>query len=159
MRTWLSALSGAILGFILMLPAAHAAGPFEVLAGEWVGPGRVAMKDGTSSAIRCKASYAVAGAGNVLTMSLNCASDSFKISASSLLEVKNGQITGSWQESTLNLVGDVFGIARGGTIDVTLSGSVLLRLHMVTSGANQTVSLSAQQDLPIRSVSIRLSRR
>src|SRR4029078_3368578 len=76
------ALAAAGVGAALMLSstAAHAqaGGPFAGFDGNWSGTGTVALSNGTTENIRCKADYKVNANGLGLKQNLHCASDSYK---------------------------------------------------------------------------------
>src|ERR1700760_1542059 len=81
------ALKAAGIGAALMVSvsAGHAqsGGPFAGFDGAWSGTGTVALSDGTTEHIRCKADYKVNGTGLTLKQNLHCASDSYKFDLSS----------------------------------------------------------------------------
>ena len=63
---------GAVL--MLSLSASYAqSGPFAGFNGVWSGNGTVALSDGTTERIRCKADYKVDGTGLGLKQNLRCA--------------------------------------------------------------------------------------
>src|ERR1017187_10565771 len=81
---------------ILSLSAGHAqSGPFAGFAGAWSGNGTVALSDGTTEHIRCKADYKVNGSGLGLKQNLHCASDSYKFDLSSDVTSYGDHIAGS----------------------------------------------------------------
>ena len=57
---------------------AQSASPFTNFAGSWSGSGTIAMNDGHSERIRCKAEYEVTPSGIIMHQNLRCASDSYK---------------------------------------------------------------------------------
>src|SRR5437879_7388677 len=95
------AIKAAGVGAALMLSvsAGHAqsGGPFAGFDGAWSGNGTVALSDGTTERIRCKASYKVAGTS--LKQSLQCASDSYKFNLSSDVTSQGDRISGNWTAS------------------------------------------------------------
>jgi hypothetical protein len=74
------ALTAAGVGAALMLSVsashAQASGPFAGFDGNWSGAGTVALSNGTTENIRCKADYKVNASGLGLKQNLHCASDS-----------------------------------------------------------------------------------
>src|SRR5436309_15320339 len=75
------AIKAAGVGAALMLSvsAGYAqSGPFAGFDVTWSGNGTVALSDGTTERIRCKADYNVNGNGLGLKQNLNCASDSYR---------------------------------------------------------------------------------
>src|ERR1700688_3964142 len=114
------ALKAAGVGAALMLSvsAGHAqSGPFAGFNGAWSGNGTVALSDGTTERIRCRADYKVDGTGLGLKQSLNCASDSYKFDLSSNVTSQGERISGNWSEASRNIFGNLQGTAGGGQID------------------------------------------
>ncbi|MBI5130830.1 MAG: hypothetical protein HZA66_15415 [Rhodopseudomonas palustris] len=154
-------LSAAVLFGSLGLTstASYAAGAFDGLAGYWNGSGKVELSDGSSERIRCRASYAVAGAGRLLQQTLVCASASAKFDITSHVEENGGRITGTWTEATRNANGQVAGTARGGRIDAQVGGpGFSAALSVATRGASQSVTI-VPQGTDIRNVSVSLKKR
>src|SRR6201991_3124482 len=86
MKLFGQAIKAAAVGAALLLSmsASHAqSGPFAGFAGAWSGNGTVALSDGTTERIRCKADYKGNGSGLGLKQNLHCASDSYKFDLSS----------------------------------------------------------------------------
>src|ERR1039458_4983938 len=76
---------------LLSVSAGHAqSGPFAGFNGAWSGNGTVALSDGTTERIRCKADYKVDGTGLGLKQTLRCASDSYKFDLSSDVRLEIG---------------------------------------------------------------------
>src|SRR5260370_13849721 len=110
------AIKAAGIGAALMLSvsAGHAqAGPFGGFEGAWSGNGTVALSDGTTERIRCKADYKVNGNGLGLKQSLRCASDSYKFELSSDVTSQGDRISGNWSEASRNIFGNLQGTAAG----------------------------------------------
>src|ERR1700722_20783003 len=102
------AIKAAGVGAALMLSVSvgHAqdgSGPFAGFDGAWSGTGTVALSDGTTERIRCKADYKVNGNGMGLKQSLRCASDSYKFDLSSDVTSNGGRISGNWSEASRNI--------------------------------------------------------
>src|SRR5246127_4730222 len=74
---------GAALLLSLSASYAQSGGPFAGFDGSWSGTGTVALSDGTTERIRCRASYKIDGSGSGLQQTLRCASDSYKFDLSS----------------------------------------------------------------------------
>src|ERR1700709_437474 len=92
------AIKAAGMGAALMLSvsAGHAqSGPFAGFSGAWSGNGTVALSDGTTEKIRCKADYKVNDSGLGLKQSLHCASDSYKFDLSNEATSQGDRISGS----------------------------------------------------------------
>src|SRR5262245_42476600 len=130
-------------------------GPFAGMAGNWAGGGNVTLDDGSKERLRCRATYGVSGPN--MTMTLTCASDSYKFVLSANVVDQAGAVTGTWSESTRNISGTLQGRGGGGNFDVVAStagfnGNISLR----TAGAKQSIGIRA--DSQFRAAAISLSR-
>src|SRR2546423_15361364 len=112
------AIKAAGVGAALMLSvsAGHAqSGPFAGFDGAWSGTGTVALSDGTTERIRCKADYKVNGSGLGLKQNLHCASDRFKLDLSNDVTSQGDRISGNWSERSRNIFGNLQGTAGRGS--------------------------------------------
>jgi hypothetical protein len=143
---------GVIL--LLSLSAGHAqSGPFAGFEGAWSGNGTVALSDGTTERIRCKADYKVNGTGLGLKQNLHCASDSYKFDLTSDVTSHGERISGSWSEASRNIFGYLQGTAGGGQIEVFVEASgFAANLTLRANGNKQTVQINSKGE--IRGVSI-----
>jgi hypothetical protein len=145
---------GAGAALLLSATATYAqTGPFAGLHGAWSGQGTIALADGSTERIRCKADYKVNGTGLGLKQNLRCASDSYKFELSSDVTCQGDHVTGNWSEASRNIFGNLQGTAGRGLIEVLVeavgfSANLVLR----TSGTKQTVQMNSKGD--IRGVSI-----
>jgi hypothetical protein len=152
------AIKAAGVGAVLMLSASvgHAqdgSGPFAGFDGAWSGTGTVALSDGTTERIRCKADYKVNGSGMALKQSLRCASDSYKFDLTSDVTSNGGRISGNWSEASRNIFGNLQGTAGGGQIEVFVEANgFAANLTLRTTGNKQTVQISSKGE--IRGVNI-----
>ena len=132
--------SGARAGLVAVLLAvsggAWAAGPFDTFAGAWSGTGTIAMNDGHSERIRCKAVYEVTPSGIILHQNLRCASDSYKFEVRSSLQADGDQLTGTWSEVTRQATGKVSGTISGGQISTSVDGTGFSASLNVTTRGN-----------------------
>jgi len=134
---------------------AQAGGPFAGMAGNWGGGGTVTLDDGSRERLRCRASYAVAGAQ--MTMTLTCASDAYKFNLSGHVVSEGGAITGSWSESSRNIAGTLQGRGGGSNFEVVASAAGFnANITLRTAGAKQSIVMRA--DSQFRGASIALSR-
>src|SRR5467141_2302455 len=79
------AITAAGVGAALMLSVSVGdaqSGPFAGFNGSWSGNGTVALSDGASERIRCKATYNVNSTGLGLKQTLRCARDSYRFDLS-----------------------------------------------------------------------------
>src|SRR6195952_4720776 len=145
------ALKAAGIGAALMLSvsAGYAqSGPFAGFDGTWSGNGTVALSDGTTERIRCKADYKVNGSGLGLKQNLHCASDSYKFDLSSDVTRYGDRISGNWSERSRNIFGNLQGTAGGGQIDVFVEASgFAANLNLRTNGNKQVVQISSKGEI------------
>jgi hypothetical protein len=151
------ALKAAGVGAALMLSlaAGHAQsrGPFAGFDGAWSGTGTVALSDGSTERIRCKADYKVDGTGMGLKQTLRCASDSYKFDLSSDVTSDGDRISGYWSEASRNVNGSLQGTAGGGVIQVFVEAAgFAANLTLRAAGNKQTVQISSKGE--IRGVNI-----
>jgi hypothetical protein len=150
--------AGLVAGLALSTSASFAqSSPFAGFSGSWSGKGTVALSDGSSENIRCRASYHVDRTGRALKQNLRCASDSYKFDLSSDVVSHGTEITGNWSEASRNLFGSVRGHAGGGEIEVFVeaagfAANLTLRVH----GNRQSVWITSKGE--IRNVSITMVR-
>ena len=150
-------LAAAVL-FVSSLAASpsHAqSGPFAGLAGTWSGGGSVTLDDGSKERIRCRATYAPAGA--TMTMTLTCASDAYKFALSANVEDRGGAIAGSWSEASRNVSGSLEGRGSGGNFEiVAATAGFNSNISLRTAGNKQSINMRA--DSQFRGATISLSR-
>ena len=102
-------------------------------------PGTVALSNGTTENIRCKADYKVNANGLGLKQNLHCASDSYKFDLSSDVTSQGDRISGNWSEKSRNIFGNLQGTAGGGQIEVFVEASgFAANLNLRTTGNKQT---------------------
>jgi hypothetical protein len=144
---------GAALLLSVSVGHAQSAGPFAGFDGAWSGTGTVALSDGTTERIRCKAAYKVSGTGLGLKQSLHCASDSYKFDLSSDVTSQGDRISGNWSEASRNVFGNLQGTAGGGQIEVFVEANgFAANITLRTTGNKQTVQISSKGE--IRGVNI-----
>jgi hypothetical protein len=151
------AMTAAGVGAALMLSVsagqAQSSGPFAGFDGAWTGTGTVALSDGSTEHIRCKANYKVNGTGMGLKQKLDCASDSYKFDLTSDVTSNGERISGNWSEASRNIFGNLQGTAGGGQIDVFVEANgFAATLVLRTNGNKQTVEISSKGE--IRGVNI-----
>lgn len=81
------------------------------MAGAWLGGGRVVLSDGQVERIRCRATDEVGGEGDLMRQHLRCASQSYNFDVRNMVTAHRDAITGSWEETTHNVGGQVVGTA------------------------------------------------
>ena len=155
------ALAAAGVGAALMLSVtashAQAGGPFAGFDGNWAGSGTVALSNGTTENIRCKADYKVNANGLGLKQNLHCASDSYKFDLSSDVTSQGDRISGNWSEKSRNIFGNLQGTAGGGQIEVFVEASgFAANLNLRTTGNKQSVQIDSKGE--IRGVKITMTK-
>ena len=144
---------GAALMLSVSAGRAQSSGPFAGFDGAWTGTGTVALSDGSTEHIRCKANYKVNGTGMGLKQKLDCASDSYKFDLTSDVTSNGERISGNWSEASRNIFGNLQGTAGGGQIDVFVEANgFAATLVLRTNGNKQTVEISSKGE--IRGVNI-----
>src|SRR5450756_880531 len=156
-RLFGQAIKAAGVGAALMLPVSVSHAQLTGFNGSWSGNGTVALSDGTTERIRCKASYNVNGTGLGLKQTLRCASDSYKFDLSTDVTSQGDRISGSWSEASRNVFGNLQGTAGGGQIEVFVEASgFAASVTLRTTGNKQTVQISSKGE--IRGVNITMSK-
>jgi hypothetical protein len=157
-KTAAASLAATALFALSQIPAAAAANPFADLNGSWSGGGKAKFEGGQTEKLRCTASYKSSGSGGGLTLSIRCASPSAQIALRGNLVNKGGKVSGTWEETAFNTGGDAFGVARGGSLRLKISGGVQGSISLAFSQSRQTVSISTV-GVPLKSVVLGLRRR
>jgi hypothetical protein len=148
---------GAALMFSVSAGQAQSSGPFADFDGAWTGTGTVALSDGSTEHIRCKANYKVNGTGMGLKQKLDCASDSYKFDLTSDVTSNGERISGNWSEASRNIFGNLQGTAGGGQIEVFVQANgFAANIALRTTGNKQTVQISSKGE--IRGVNITMTR-
>ena len=114
----------AFAGTLLFSSAGYtqAGGPFSAAAGNWSGGGSVAFNDGRKERIRCRASYAVENGGFATSITISCASDSYKFELTSNITASGNQVAGTWDERSRGVGGNISGTISGGTMNLRAGG-------------------------------------
>ena len=159
---WAGAIAAALglgLGLGMVFHGtAHAENPFANLAGSWSGQGKIVVKDGGSERIRCRGSYRPGGGGTTLTISLRCASDSYKFELASDVTYDGGTISGSWNETSRQVYGQLSGRVTANNIQAQASAvGVTASISIVTRGNSQSVSIRSPGS-EISEVSVTMAR-
>ncbi len=122
--------------------AAQGAPPFERLAGRWVGEGRLGMKEGATETVKCRATYFVEGGGDRMRQSVRCASSSGSIEIASTVEHMAGALTGTWQELTRNMGGELRGVVNVNGFKVAVTGSDLsANMDIIVKDTRQIIEI------------------
>jgi hypothetical protein len=157
-------LKTGLAALALLLLASHGyaqrpEAPFAGLSGAWQGSGTIAMSNGSSERIRCRAAYTITNQGMNMQQDLRCASDSYKFDVTSSVGYADGTIFGTWTELSRNATGSVSGRASGGNIQATVQGiGFLAALTVSIRGNTQSVAIRPT-GTDVASVTMTLARR
>ena len=150
--------------FLLIGPQSHAqiggslSSPFAGFAGSWSGSGTIALSNGTTERLRCRATYAVAAAGRNLRQNLRCASDTYNFELRTNVRYEGGVLVGTWAETTRNLEGRISGRVNADRIDAVAEGpGFSAGLAMSARAERQSVSIRSS-GTELSQVSIDLAR-
>jgi hypothetical protein len=130
---------------------------FRSLAGSWRGSGQMRVEGQKPERLSCRAYYTAKSGGSALGIAIRCASAANKIELRAQVTEADGKLSGSWNETTFNVGGDVSGKAGPGRLTLSISGGVVGSMTVAFSGRTQTVTI-ATQGVSLKGVSISLSR-
>ena len=130
-------------------------GPFTAMSGSWTGSGTITTSSGNKERIRCRAKYD--GAGSTLDLTLRCASDSYNFELQSNATHSNGNVSGTWSESTRRVGGNIDGNASGNAMRLRVSGVISATLGVSTNANQQSISIQAP-GTELQSVAISMNR-
>lgn len=138
-----------LVGFLSLLASPSVAqrpegGPFAGLPGTWAGTGIIALSSGAKERIRCRATYRLESSNDDLRLELSCTSDSYKFELQSHITHSDQAITGSWNETTRGVGGNITGRTTGNQIQARAEGQTFTAiLAMTTRGTRQSVSIQS----------------
>ena len=134
---------------------AQSGGAFAGMAGVWSGAGTVTLDDGSTERIRCRATYAVGAGGNGLQQTLTCASDSYKFNLTSDLVAQGSAVSGTWNETSRNINGNIEGRSRDGIFQVVATApGFTANLTLTTRGNKQSVVIRAENQFKGASITL-----
>ena len=117
---------------------------FNRLPGRWVGDGWLQMSSGDREKIKCIATYFVKNGGTTLKQNLRCASTSYTVISRGALSSRGGKISGTWNEETFEISGNVTGTATAGRMTLVVKGdNFTADFSVTTRGARQSVIMSS----------------
>jgi hypothetical protein len=120
--------------------------PFALMAGSWSGGGTIELTNDIRERLRCRASYNHGVASSSLALQIRCASDNYKVELTSNVTERNGQISGTWQETGYGVSGTISGRAAGGRISAQARGdSFNAALTLNTSGNRMSVTITPER--------------
>ena len=151
----LSRLTAATLPMVLFSLAALA-DPIADLTGYWSGNGSVSLGSGKTERVKCSVIYKAEGGG--LRQTMRCASADYSINALADLQIKGGQVSGTWEERTYSAKGDVSGRFAGESFTLQIQGSNFTAAMNVTlANCKQSLNITPQ-GLEVTKVSISLAK-
>jgi hypothetical protein len=92
------------------------------LKGRWAGMGAVKPTSSAEQKFKCVATYFPGKDGIKLKQNLRCQNEDMKLDVATLMQITDGQITGTWTEKTYALEGTLSGAVTDNRIDVDLKG-------------------------------------
>lgn len=139
---------------------AASSSPFPSLSGSWLGAGTIAVSNGPSERIRCRATYTVGGDGLQLRQELRCASDSYNFDLSGEFAVDGqNQVNGRWTERTRSVGGTAVGNTSGDRLQLHVeSAGFAAELVMITKNKRQSVTIDSHGAGQVVKASISLNR-
>jgi len=157
--SWLRRLSAAAAFATLALGASasgSSADPLSYLSGSWSGAGQFKLENGRSETLRCNANYSPKR--EALGLSLRCASASGRIELRAHLVSRGNRVSGTWEERSYNVAGNVSGIGAGNSLRLGINGGGLSGSMVVTTmGGSQSISVRTD-GAALRGINIRLRR-
>ena len=133
-----------ISGFAFSSSRANAAeaSPFTSLAGRWTGEGRLGLKDSPPETVKCRATYFVTVGKDELKQNIRCATAGGTIEVQSVLQHAGGALTGTWQETTHNIAGDLTGQVTPSGFRITVKGGDLAaNMDIIVKAGKQLVEI------------------
>jgi hypothetical protein len=155
-----SAVVVTTLSLLAFAPGASRAAenPFAHFNGNWSGTGKITVQNGSSERIRCRGAYRAGETGDKLALRLTCASDSYKFELQSDITYDGGNISGSWNEQSRQIYGQLAGRANPNSIQATAQTvGFTAQISIATRGNSQSVSIRSPGS-DISEVLISLSR-
>lgn len=150
MRSYRCALRHAVFAVLFSLLASQCLaqqpteGPFAGLPGSWTGTGIIALSSGAKERIRCRATYRLDSSSVNLRLDLSCTSDNYKFELHSNISYNDHVISGTWNESTRGVGGNITGSATGNQIRARAEGQTFSAILVVnTRGPRQSVSIQS----------------
>jgi hypothetical protein len=137
-------------------PAPHV---FALMAGSWTGGGTLTLSGGARERLRCRANHTAGPGGRSLSLSIRCASDSYRFELSSQVVERRGRIYGRWSEASNGVSGTISGSAAGNRVRAVATGDMFTAgLALTTQGHRQSVSITPR-GVHITGVQIALRKR
>jgi hypothetical protein len=133
-----------------------AAGPLAAFSGSWSGSGTITPMNGTRERIRCRSTNRAED--HSLALSMRCASDSYKFEFESDVTTESGNISGSWNEVTRGIFGQLAGRISGGRIVATAAAVGISASVAIVAHGNSLSVMIRSPGSDITEVSVSMSR-
>ncbi|MGQ0455840.1 MAG: hypothetical protein ACT4OU_02135 [Hyphomicrobium sp.] len=116
--------------------------PFQSLAGRWTGEGRLGVKDNPPETVKCRATYIVGDTVNDLKQTIRCATAGGSVEVISDVRNVDGQLAGSWKETTRNIAGELSGaITPAGFRVAVRGGDMSANMDIVVRDNRQIIEI------------------
>ncbi len=126
------------------------------LAGRWTGWGAVTLASGATERVKCVATYFIKDKETKVRQNLRCASPNYKIDSVADYVIKNGKVTGSWEERSRSNTGEVLGKSTAKGFKLAITGETWSADISVTTGkCKQSISF-VPTNLDVTRISIGL---
>jgi hypothetical protein len=141
------------------LGMAQGASPFTRFIGIWRGSGQVLFTNGDAERLNCRASYQ-ASQSNDVSLTLVCATESYRVEIHSQLLARGRDVEGTWTETTHQVTGNIAGQIAGGSFEGNITGPGLTaEMSVRSNGRRQRVTIRPQGgQMQVTDVEIDLSR-
>jgi hypothetical protein len=129
---------------------------FDGLLGAWSGSGHVRYESGETESIRCNAYYT--GGGLKLRLAIRCKSGTNDIDIRGALAQQGEKLSGTWEERTFNASGEASGRINAGRMTLSIAGGGFSGSMSVSYGGSRQVVTITTQGIPMKSVSVTLTK-
>ncbi len=123
-------------------PVAADASPFANLPGRWTGEGMLGLKDSPTEKVKCRATYFLTDGYDELKQNIRCATSGGSVEIKSAITHAAGELSGTWQETTRNIGGDLTGKVTPLGFRITVkSQDITANMDIVVKGNKQIVEV------------------
>jgi hypothetical protein len=154
--------AGLAAALIVIAGAAWQAGaartPLLDLPGRWTGTGTVQWKTGRTEPYKCIVTYFLEASGASLKQNLRCSSAAdHKLDLATLMQIADGQITGTWEEKLTSMKGAVKGKVTEQGFEALAHNQFFnaqLEINMA-SGCEQSVAIRPSREIQLITANLR----
>lgn len=123
-------------------PVAADTSPFANLPGRWTGEGMLGLKDSPTEKVKCRATYFLTEGKDELKQNIRCATSGGSVEIKSEITHAAGELSGTWQETTRNIGGDLTGKVTPLGFRITVkSQDITANMDIVVKGNKQIVEV------------------